>query len=177
MIEMKNDMVGRDFLRQYRDLVRRIDGEINRTAALHGGRLRCAPGCSQCCTISSVLPLEAELLRQAVDRLDEQVKKKMHAQAAGSPCPLLVDRLCVVYQSRPIICRTHGLPIAYVDDELQSIEVSACPLNFADEYDFDRQELFFIDPFNGELVSLNEEYCIVRGINSRERVTMQNLLD
>ncbi|MBU4261876.1 MAG: YkgJ family cysteine cluster protein [Proteobacteria bacterium] len=177
MIKGKKEMVDRDFLQEYCDLVGRIDGEIKKTAELHGGRLQCEPGCSQCCTISSVLPLEAELLRQALVLLDEQVKKKMHAQAAGSPCPLLVDRLCVVYQSRPIICRTHGLPIAYVDDERQAIEVSACPLNFADEYDFDQQELFFIDPFNTELVTLNEEYCTVRGINSMMRVPMQNLLD
>ncbi|MBU0968257.1 MAG: YkgJ family cysteine cluster protein [Proteobacteria bacterium] len=169
-------MVDRDFMQEYRDLVGRIDGEIKKTAELYGGRLRCSPGCSTCCTISSVLPLEAALLRQAIGRLDEQVKKKIQSQAAGSSCPLLVDRLCVVYQSRPLICRTHGLPIAYVDYERQAIEVSACPLNFAEDYDFEQDELFFIDPFNGELVRLNEEYCTALGINSKFRVPMQELL-
>jgi len=177
MIEGENEMFGRDLRQQYLDLVCRIDEEIKKTAELHGTRLHCAPGCSQCCAISSVLPLEAELLRQAFGRLNGQVKKKIQARAGAPSCPLLVDRLCVVYQSRPIICRTHGLPIAYVDDERQAIEVSACPLNFADDYAFDQRELFFIDSFNGELVRLNEEYCAARGINSRERVPMGELLD
>ena len=170
-------MAERDLRQQYLDLVCRIDEEIKKTAELHGARLRCAPGCSQCCAITSVLPLEAALLRQALGRLEGQVKKKIQALAGASSCPLLVDRLCVVYQSRPIICRTHGLPIAYVDDERQAIEVSACPLNFAGDYDFNQQELFFIDPFNGELVRLNEEYCAARGISSRARVPMGELLD
>jgi len=167
----------RNFLEEYRDLVSRVDGEIAKAAELHGERLRCAAGCSSCCTISSVLPLEAALLRQALGRLDEQVKKKIQSQADAAACPLLVDGLCVVYRSRPLICRTHGLPIAYVDYDRQAIEVSACPLNFAEDYDFDQQELFFIDPFNGELVRLNEEYCAVQGISSTTRVPMQVLLD
>jgi Fe-S-cluster containining protein len=177
MLRKKREMTERDFLQKYCDLVSRVDREIKKMAELHGTRLRCEPGCSRCCTISSVLPLEAALLRQAVGRLDDHVKKEMQAQTGGSSCPLLVDRLCVVYQSRPLICRTHGLPIAYVDYERQAIEVSACPLNFADDYDFDQQELFFIDPFNGELGRLNEEYCAAQGINSKMRVPMQDLLD
>ncbi|MEW6521596.1 MAG: YkgJ family cysteine cluster protein [Thermodesulfobacteriota bacterium] len=166
----------RNFLRAYRALVDRIDEEIRKTAELHGARLRCAPGCSQCCTISSVLPLEAAVLRQALGGLDEQRRTMTRLQAeADASCPLLVDRLCLVYQARPLICRTHGLPIAYVDYERQAIEVSACPLNFGEEYEFDRQELFFIDPFNGELARLNEEYCAALGIDSAMRVPMRDL--
>lgn len=170
-------MTERDFLQEYLDLVSRVDGEVKKVAELHGPRLHCKPGCCRCCTISSVLPLEAALLRQAVGGLDGWVKKVMQGQGGDSSCPLLVDSLCAVYPSRPLICRTHGLPIAYVDYERQAIEVSACPLNFAADYDFDRQELFFIDPFNTELVSLNEGYCAARGIYSRRRVPMQDLLD
>jgi len=169
-------MADRDFFQQYRDLVNRVDVEIEKIAELHGDQLRCAPGCSQCCTIASVLPLEAAHLRQAVGRLDEQVKKVMQAQAGPTACPLLVAGLCVVYQSRPLICRTHGLPIAYVDYDRQAIEVSACPLNFADDHGFDRQGLFFIDPYNGELVRLNAEYCAGLGISSTMRVPMRELL-
>ncbi|RJX30405.1 MAG: hypothetical protein C4531_09065 [Desulfurivibrio sp.] len=173
---MKGDMGERDFLQDYRALVDRIDEEIRKTAELHGDRLRCAPGCSQCCAISSVLPLEAAMLRQAIGGLDEQLRKMLRLQAeADVSCPLLVDRLCLVYQARPLICRTHGLPIAYVDYERQAIEVSACPLNFSEQYEFDRQELFFIDPFNGELVRLNEEYCAALGIDSATRVPMRDL--
>jgi len=177
MVEEEREMTERDFLQKYHDLVSRVDGEVGKMAELHGARLRCEPGCCRCCTISSVLPLEATLLRQAVGQLDDHVKKKIQSQAGGPACPLLVDRLCVVYRSRPLICRTHGLPIAYVDYERQAIEVSACPLNFADDYDFEQQELFFIDPFNGELSRLNEEYCATQGINSKMRVPMQDLLD
>ena len=170
-------MTDRNFLQKYLDLVARVDREIQIMAELHGDRLRCAPGCSSCCTISSVLPLEATQLRQAIKQLDGQVKMMVRDQADEAACPLLADGLCVVYSSRPLICRTHGLPIAYVDYERQAIEVSACPVNFAEDYDFDQDELFFIDPFNGELARLNEEYCVSLGISGTLRVPMRDLLE
>jgi Fe-S-cluster containining protein len=46
------------------------------------------------------------------------------------PCPLLgEDGACLVYEHRPMICRTHGLP--NIDDNGESFSDLYCTLNFA----------------------------------------------
>ncbi len=46
------------------------------------------------------------------------------------PCPLLgEDGACLVYEHRPMICRTHGLP--NIDDSGESFSDLYCTLNFA----------------------------------------------
>ncbi len=47
-----------------------------------------------------------------------------------TPCPLLGEGgVCLVYEYRPMICRTHGLP--NVDDSGESFSDLYCTLNFA----------------------------------------------
>lgn len=48
-----------------------------------------------------------------------------------TPCPLLgEDGACLVYEHRPMICRTHGLP--NIDDSGESFSDLYCTLNFSD---------------------------------------------
>jgi Fe-S-cluster containining protein len=44
-------------------------------------------------------------------------------------CALLVDDRCSVYDERPLICRTHGLPTRGRDEAATS-SLQGCPLNF-----------------------------------------------
>ncbi len=47
-----------------------------------------------------------------------------------TPCPLLgEDGSCLVYEHRPMLCRTHGLP--NIDDSGESFSDLFCSLNFA----------------------------------------------
>jgi len=45
----------------------------------------------------------------------------------GERCCLLKEGRCLVYESRPLICRSHGLPL--VSNDLTEGEVDCCPLN------------------------------------------------
>ncbi len=166
-----------DFLLEYRTLIGEVDGAAADLAELLGNQLRCAPGCCQCCTITSVLAIEAAIIRQAVERLDADVRDKIRRQQQDTPCPFLVDSLCVIYQSRPLICRSHGLPIAYIDYEKETIEVSVCPLNFSADYAFEQEELFFIENFNARLGELNHSYCTAMGLDEKNRVSMITMKD
>ena len=163
-------------LRQYMELMREVDEAVPALEGLHREHLRCGPGCSSCCTLSAVLPLEAAALRLAIAGVDGKVKKLIRAPRPGEFCPLLVDCRCVIYQSRPLICRTHGLPIAYVDYERQTIDVSVCPLNFTEDYAFARQELFFIDSFNVSLAQFNTEYCTQQGLPPAARIALADIV-
>jgi uncharacterized protein len=165
-----------DIILQYMELMREVDAVVRHLEGLHRAHLRCRPGCCACCTLSSVLALEAAALEMAIARLDEKVKKLVRDQRHGEFCPLLVDSLCAVYQGRPLICRTHGLPIAYVDYERQAIDVSVCPLNFAADYEFVRQELLFIDTFNVKLARFNREYCKRQEITNTGRIAMADIV-
>ncbi|MBI5556417.1 MAG: YkgJ family cysteine cluster protein [Deltaproteobacteria bacterium] len=163
-------------MREYSELIRRVD-EVAQALekGVHQKRLQCRAGCRGCCTLSSVLPLEAAMLRHAVARLDEGLRMRIRHNSGESPCPFLLDSLCAIYPSRPLICRTHGLPIAYVDHARQTVEVSACPLNFSDLYEFSQDELLFIDPFNAELAQLNSAYCAGQGIPAEVRVLLADI--
>lgn len=45
-----------------------------------------------------------------------------------TPCPLLVDDQCLVYEYRPLICRSHGIP--HIDHSGEVFDDSWCTRNF-----------------------------------------------
>lgn len=87
------------------------------------GAMQCKEGCSGCCRPGlSVFGLEAAKIRESLAALSQNapairdtVRRQGHlaVQDPGSVsrCPLLVDDRCAVYHERPLICRSHGLPI------------------------------------------------------------------
>lgn len=82
----------------------------------------CREGCAWCCMQDVLMaPFEFEAVREAVDSagLTDIVRRNLEASDAGpvirvdgrelpvSPCPLLDgDHRCMIYESRPLACRT-----------------------------------------------------------------------
>jgi uncharacterized protein len=161
----------------YLQLISELEAEIARVSRLHGPLLNCRPGCSSCCTELSLLPLEAAVIRKACAELEKDRSEIIRRQAApGAGCPFLHRRRCLIYPARPIICRTHGLPVAYVDPELEVVEVSACPHNFPAAHEFTTQGLLFLDPYNERLLQLNRQLAPVTLPEAVERIPMRHLL-
>lgn len=121
-----------DPLANYYALVAKVDELCNRIGKEFPDQLSCAAGCSGCCRHLTLAWVEATALAAAIKRLpaNEAEALRFRAQHAKSDgeCPLLVDNRCALYEHRPIICRTHGLPILTGDGEERSIDY--CPLNF-----------------------------------------------
>jgi len=80
----------------------------------------CANGCDLCCRSLPRLPemtaAEWERLRDAIDALPADVREAIRTRTDEAPfagpltCPML-DRergSCLVYEARPIVCRTYG---------------------------------------------------------------------
>ncbi|MBE0582749.1 MAG: YkgJ family cysteine cluster protein [Desulfofustis sp.] len=154
----------------YRQLIAEIDLAVSLLIEKRFvGLLHCRPGCTVCCTAFRVLPLEAALLRRAMSALEAL------PAIDDDRCRLLHEECCRIYEHRPIICRTQGLPIAYIDEAAGKIEVSACPLNFADDYLFVHEDLLFLDHFNNRLAELNRRYCRTAAIDPELRLPI-NLL-
>jgi hypothetical protein len=105
----------------------RADAFFQRVWAEHGGQMRCAPGCIDCCRQDlTVLVVEALAILLGLARSPSPSPPK-EGDAAADRCALLgADDLCTVYPYRPLICRTHGLPV------LEESAVSCCPHNFTE---------------------------------------------
>jgi hypothetical protein len=115
------------------DWVERVHGVVEELVAPivagHGARLRCRSGCNDCCTDGlSVFELEAAVIaRHHGPLLQEGLP---HAEGA---CAFLDEAgACRIYEHRPYVCRTQGLPLRWLelDEDGQPAEVrDVCPLN------------------------------------------------
>ncbi len=90
-------------------------------------------------------------------------------------CPLLLDGRCTVYSVRPLICRTHGAPLAYIDYTAEALEISACPLNFHADYPFGKEQLLYMDELNAELQRLNRQFSS-RLACSQPRISLREVV-
>lgn len=165
-------------IQDYRQLIDSLDAEIARIGEMHGALLSCGPGCAACCLAFSVLPIEAACMRKAIGALPSVSRDRLKKNLPGDNerCPLLIDDLCSIYAARPVICRTQGLPLAYVDEERQAIEVSACGLNFPDDHGFAPEHLLFLDEFNARLFSLNHAWCLEQKRTPDRRIPLRELV-
>jgi Fe-S-cluster containining protein len=119
-------------------LRRRVDEHFVAALARSPGEMQCRAGCSRCCHQRfGVFEVEAHRVRAALARLSrtdpalrERVRRQADDPAARNHCALLVDDRCAVYDERPLICRTHGLPTR-VRDEEGGESLQGCPLNFS----------------------------------------------
>ncbi|HEX8252108.1 MAG TPA: YkgJ family cysteine cluster protein [Thermoanaerobaculia bacterium] len=139
----------------YKDILDRADEHFAEVMRTQPQNLACGAGCSLCCyglfeIGSGDVPVIAEGLaklhpmrrRKVVRRALEIVEQNAHPnlrecspeekeaffdRTQSTPCPNLDDNgLCMMYEHRPLVCRTFGLPLregaTYVGD--------ICELNF-----------------------------------------------
>jgi hypothetical protein len=106
-----------------------IDGQVARLEARHAERLACRIGCHDCCVDGiSVFEVEAEHIRRHHEGLLEAGRP--HPEGA---CAFLDEQgACRIYEHRPYVCRTQGLPLRWIDreDAGEPVELrDICPLN------------------------------------------------
>ena len=99
------------------ELTAKIDGFFARVEQRHGDDMQCQTGCSDCCHVRlSVTAVEADAIR--ADLAD-------HAITPGSDparCAALdANGRCQIYEARPVVCRSHGVPIRLSEGSLPVI--------------------------------------------------------
>ncbi len=116
----------------WRQVAARADAFFAQVMEACADQLACAPGCVDCCQQDlEVLAAEAVAILEGLDRAPAEVVQALAAREPGAGCVLLLDGRCAVYEHRPMICRTHGLPIRYEDPDHPGVaEISCCALNF-----------------------------------------------
>jgi Fe-S-cluster containining protein len=100
---------------RYRELTAKIDGFFARVVARHGDDMRCGSGCSHCChTRLSITAVEAQPIVDEILTWPPERKATLRANALASTdrCAALdANGLCLIYEVRPVVCRSHGAPI------------------------------------------------------------------
>jgi hypothetical protein len=115
------------------DSVLRLHAEIDREAArleaVHRERLACRRGCHACCVDDlSVFEIEAERIR----RNHAELLRSGAPHPEGACAFLDAGGACRIYEDRPYVCRTQGLPLRWLetDEAGTTLELrDICPLN------------------------------------------------
>ena len=144
-------------LDNYFQLVSRIDDLCRKVEDALREHIKCAEGCSSCCKPITLFPVEAAAIWQGVDALSEEAAEKIRRYAAAHAdedvCPLLCDHRCLIYSFRPVICRTHGLPILFTDNGERRVDY--CPENLQGRESLPGSAVIDLDRLNALLVAVN----------------------
>ncbi len=164
-------------LENYHRLLDKVDQLCEGITTLLGDALTCHAGCSSCCIGISVFPVEAAAMIEAAGILPPKqyqlLKQRLSSPEPGDRCPLLIDDRCLLYQARPIICRTHGLPILITDESGRRMDV--CPLNCKGMERIPGEALIDLERLNSLLVSVNVLYLREFGIKLPDRIPLTSL--
>ncbi len=138
---------------EYRSLVCEVDELGEKLSTEHKTHMKCKKGCDLCCMDYSVFPVEYYAIQNAL----EEQSVDFQDSVDGS-CIFLKDHVCQIYENRPVICRTHGLPLLFMNND--QWELSACELNFTefDDEEFNTENTFPQDKFNSKLFLLNQKF-------------------
>ncbi len=164
-------------LENYHRLLEKVDQLCDGITTLLGDAITCHAGCSSCCIAISVFPVEAAALIEAAAQLSPEqyhlLKERLAQPPSDEQCPLLYEDRCLLYQARPIICRTHGLPILISEEAGRRVDV--CPLNCQGLERLPGGALIDLERLNELLVSVNVLYLREFGIKLPERINLTTL--
>lgn len=121
-------------LARYRELVAKVDAFFARVVGRHGHAMQCRAGCAACCLPGlSVTGVEADAIREELSAMPEGPRVELRARALredSAACPALDEEgRCSIYAVRPLVCRSHGLPIRLPGPRGLPV-IDACPKNF-----------------------------------------------
>lgn len=158
--------------------------EFARNKQLHGDRIQCRRGCTDCCHhLFQITEIEAALVSTGVKELPSEERLAMEGRARqylmdrekllvdrqipnawGSlpppglrlACPALENGACQIYEHRPLICRKYGIPLY---NPQKPDRLFACELNFRPGEEIDDPQLVQIHTqLYHEAVEVQSEY-------------------
>ena len=172
----------------YRDILQRADRFFASVTESQAQNLQCGRGCSLCChglfeIGSGDVPVIADGLAQLHPSRRQKIVRRARAlvessahpnlrecspdekeaffdRTASTACPNLDDSgACMIYEHRPLVCRTFGLPLRDGDNYLGDV----CELNFTTAGDGEKQAASWDLRWEDEL-GQEDEYTIPEAI-------------
>lgn len=98
---------------RFEELAAKVDAFFARVADRHGADMQCATGCSDCCHVRlTITAVEAAAIRTHVARWSAEQRRNLANQGPADRCAGLdATGRCRIYAARPLVCRSHGVPI------------------------------------------------------------------
>lgn len=152
-----------EYLKKLDALHRAVDTMAAALSERHSERLQCKRGCYACCTDGlTVFDIEADRIRRGVqDSLRGE-------KASDEGCAFLDEHGgCRIYEFRPYVCKTQGLPLRWFDDAGEHRDI--CPLNRTSE-SLDELEA-------GECWTIGRAEDILRDLSDGSRVELRLLFE
>ncbi|MDX1982499.1 MAG: YkgJ family cysteine cluster protein [Bryobacteraceae bacterium] len=185
-------------LNRYLEISRQVEQEFERNRSLHGARMLCRAGCSQCCEqLFQITEIEAGWVSVGMQRMEAARRERLRERAASYlverarlrtatgeretwgklppegtrlACPALEDGICSIYEYRPLICRKFGMPIFNPD---RPDRLMACELNFKAGEAIEDNELVQIQTgLHGQWKGLQRDYNCADGRREQEPVSV-----
>ena len=138
-------------------LHRDVDEAAGDLARRHAARLKCGRGCHACC-IDGISVFEIEALR--IRRRHGALLASGQPHARGACAFLDHEGACRIYEDRPYVCRTRGLPLRWLDESEDGTTVELrdiCPLNDDPELPLETlpvEDCWTIGPYESRLAAL-----------------------
>jgi Fe-S-cluster containining protein len=146
-----------ELLQNYKNFVDRVNALCRNIEKEYFEQIACRKGCDACCRHISLFPVEAVNLALALRQLPESqmshILEKARSASPDGPCPLLEQGACLLYSARPIICRTHGLPILTREHDKPTVDF--CPKNFKGVASLPGNAVIELDLLNTTLAAIN----------------------
>ncbi len=154
---MNEEMI-KKLLSNYTALITRIDQHIAVLQKKYPDQIACKKGCDDCCKKLSLFPVEAFCLSLAYKKIDHNTQQQIKQRIETTPanCPLLIGHTCALYRQRPVICRTHGYPIAL--EKSGKLTIDFCPDNFKGIDGFAKEDILSLEQLNTTLLAVNQHF-------------------
>ncbi|MGA7614942.1 MAG: YkgJ family cysteine cluster protein [Thermoanaerobaculia bacterium] len=177
----------------YRRILALADAHFDQVLRTQRGNLSCRVGCTHCCHgFFEIGAADVSIIAEALGhmpagerdrliraaraslettnhpRLRDLTKSERDAfldSTEGLPCPALgADGACTIYDFRPLICRTFGLPIR----EGPRFLGEECFLNFTEATDDERFDAAW-DLLEEDAVGVEDQYTVAEAIVAAAR--------
>ena len=171
---------------RYHAIVAAVDAEFARNRDLHGERIHCRPGCSDCCYhVFSIAGIEADRIAKGLQGLTPEARAMIESRAREyvearllrgdrMPCPALDQGICSIYEFRPLMCHKFGMPLYNPD---KPGRIFACELNFKDGQEIDDPQLIQIQTeIHQTWKELQTDYNELRGTGGSTRLTVAHAI-
>ncbi|MFK8136895.1 MAG: YkgJ family cysteine cluster protein [Bdellovibrionales bacterium] len=174
-------MIDSDFV-NYKQLLQKVDEHFRTVSEKYPNDFQCRSGCHSCCVPKlSVSRIEREYIKNSLSKsqLDEIEVLSDENPFNDTRCSLLkANGECSIYESRPIICRSHGAPIKFwLENSNPTVDepsMDVCYLNFKDKKlsDLDPSDILNIDTLNKILSAINIQYENKYDLKKGERFSL-----
>jgi len=146
-------------LANYYNLIDKVESKCAEIIRNFGDHINCKKGCSECCVHISIFPVEAAAMAISLkDKVEDDILlilDKLEVKNTDN-CPLLHENKCILYEARPIICRTHGFPVYFFENS--DYHVHVCHHNFGNGINLPQHAVFDLNHLNKTLFAINQMF-------------------